>query len=232
LKSLKYNLNWIPTKIARFLYSSLKKDDSYFLKSLFEDQGHLIYVHMPKAGGNSIEKGLKLRKTGHKPLKLFEIALPEKDYNSAVIFTFVRDPWSRLASAYYYLKSGKGSVEDNLWVEKNLSEVDDFKSFVKCYVNGNSVYNYIHLIPQIEFLKQWNGVPKANFIGRLDNIEEDFLDLCKLINRPNLSLPHNNKTEKRFNYLDEYDEEMIEIVSMAYSEDISFFNFPLPKALL
>jgi hypothetical protein len=178
LKSLKYNFNWIPTKVARFLYSSLKKHDSSFLKSLFEVQAHLIYIHIPKAGGNSIEKGLKLRKTGHKPLKLFEIALSEKDYNSAVTFTFVRDPWSRLASAYYYLKSGKGSVEDNFWVKTNLSKINDFKSFVKCYINNKSVYNYFHLIPQIEFVKQWNGVPKVDFIGHLDNIEADFSALC------------------------------------------------------
>lgn len=229
MKSLKYNFAIIPISVARPAYQLLKKQDSSYSQKICAHQDGSIYLHIPKAGGNSVEKSLGLLKTGHRPLKLFQLGLPKDTFDKAFKFTFVRDPWTRLASAYYYLKSEKCSPEDLIWAKNNLSNFGTFESFVKNYVNEQSVYNYIHLIPQIEFLKDWQGKMHVDFIGKLESVEQDFKALCKQLGKEDIELQHKNKTQGAFDYMSEYDDQMIQIVADAYKQDIDALDYAWPE---
>ena len=225
MKLISYNLSLIPTPIARVLYKFLFRQDRSFSRKLYQHLDSAIYIHIPKTGGNSIEKSLGLLKTGHKPLKSFELSLTKKEFSNAYIFTVVRDPFTRLASAYYYLKSDNISEEDKEFRNNILSKYPNFEVFVKNYIKNEGVYGYIHLIPQFEFIRTWNGAVRCDEIIKLDSIDAGFEKLRVKLGREKSILTHKNKTVKKTDYLSQYDDEMKEIVRNVYSDDFALLGF-------
>ena len=67
-----------------------------------------------------------------------------------------------------------------------------------------------------------NGRVIVDFIGRYENINEDFSCICKKLNIPEPFLPHINKFYHD-NYMNYYTKEMIDEVKSFNEED--FFNF-------
>ena len=63
-----------------------------------------------------------------------------KEFNDYYKFTFVRDPWDRLASAYYFLKDGGFHENDKKWYKENLKEYNNFDDFVNNWVNKKNIY--------------------------------------------------------------------------------------------
>lgn len=225
MKLISYNLSLIPTCVARVLYKFFYKGDVAFSRKLYKHLAGSIYIHIPKTGGNSIEKSLGLMKTGHKPLKSFELSLSESEFSNAFIFTVVRDPYSRLASAYYYLKSDNISEEDKEFRDKTLCNYPSFEIFVKDYIKNEGAYGYIHFIPQVEFIKRWNGKVRCDEIIKLKNLENEFENLRIKLNKKDSTLIHKNKTVNKTDYFSQYDDEMKNIVKEVYREDFEKLGF-------
>jgi hypothetical protein len=224
VKLISYNFSLIPTPIARVLYKLLFRKDRDFSRKLYKHLDSAIYIHIPKTGGNSIEKSLGLLKTGHKPLKSFELSLTKEEFSDAYVFTVVRNPFTRLASAYYYLKSDNISEEDKEFRNNVLSKYPNFEVFVKDYIKNEGVYGYIHFIPQFEFITKWNGTIRCDEIIKLDNIDAGFEKLRVKLGRENSTLTHKNKTVRKTDYLSQYDDEMKEIVRKVYSDDFALLG--------
>ncbi|MCC5796454.1 MAG: sulfotransferase family 2 domain-containing protein [Methylophaga sp.] len=68
------------------------------------NKNKFIFIHVPKAAGTSLKTALNLsfRDAGHLPLTYYEHLHPE-EYREFYKFAFVRNPWSRLLSAYNYM---------------------------------------------------------------------------------------------------------------------------------
>ena len=230
MKSTRYRLPWIPLAAKRAAYNALRRKDAEFLRDVHRRQGGLIYLHIPKAGGNSIERALGLRKTGHRPLRMFELAIPPAEFRDAFKFTFLRDPWTRLASAFHYLRTEGATAEDRAWARANIDRFESFREFVTTWVTPESVYAYIHLIPQHEFLVDWSGEVKLDFIGRLATIQDDYARLVARLGRGDAgALGHRNRTVDAGRYDELYDREMVDIVARAYARDIELFDFAPPE---
>ncbi len=220
---------WIPLSCKKLAYRTLRGNDVVFLNKIHQEQPGKIFIHIPKVAGNSIEKGLDLKKTGHKSLRLFELALPSDQFRSSFKFSFVRDPWTRLASAFHYLRSEKASHEDRAWATRELSEFGGFSDFVHEWINNKNVYKYIHFIPQFEFMIDWRGEINLDFVGRMSNLHKDFEKLQRALGlHGTMPLAHLNKTVSARNYLDEYSPQMISIVGDAYAKDIELLGFQYP----
>ncbi|NDB30232.1 hypothetical protein EB155_09610 [archaeon] len=76
----------------------------------------LLFIHIPKAGGTSILNFVKKygddqlgpSSNWHNSVKYYS-----KEYrNSHFVFSFVRNPWDRLVSAYTYFTGGFGNPGD------------------------------------------------------------------------------------------------------------------------
>ena len=110
-------------------------------------------------------------------------------------------------------------------MEKNLSDFQDFSSFIREGLKQDHILDWPHFRPQVEFLKGQNGKIELDFIGRFENIENDFR-----IVRDHLGiqqeLAHINKTQtKREPYRTYYSEELRDIVAQVYAEDIQTFGY-------
>ena len=183
-----------------------------------------IFIHIPKTAGVSLVKAIygDVSLEGHRSFYFNSIALNTKS-DKYFSFTFVRNPFDRLYSAYKFLSKGGMNYLDKLAFETHLSEFKDFEDFVLNGLDKNLIYQITHLIPQHEYLCDKTGIILVDFVGRFENLHDDIILLSSKLKK-NIKLNHHNYNIK-LNYKEVYNDEMIEKVYQIYQEDIEIFNY-------
>ena len=69
-----------------------------------------------------------------------------------------------------------------------------------------------------------NGTLQMDFIGKLENINEDWNYISNKLKIPNAELSHRNKTFK-VNYNDYYNDENRDLVSKLWKKDLEVFGY-------
>lgn len=200
----------------------------------------LIYFHVPKTAGYSMEQFLSPKKRDYRifdPSLVFGLHnglmtqhityegilkygyLDEDIMDSYFKFAFFRNTWDRLCSAFFYLE------------KQYINSFGNFENCIKyaCDKVKNEKYPVgWHFSKQTDFLfkNQKSKELALNFIGKYENIDEDFKELCIKINRPNGVLPKMNKRKRQWgSYHSHYSKELECLVKEAYAEEIEFFNY-------
>ncbi|NMP32955.1 sulfotransferase family protein [Thalassotalea sp. M1531] len=221
-----------------------------------------LYIHIPKTAGQSIES-VFLERAGLsweqreamllKPNSTPELGPPRlahlttqeyldygyltKDELSKLFkFTIVRNPWDRLVSEYRY-KQHKFAFKDFLFNHFPEEGVDDYKEH-------NGIYR--HVMPQYQFIYDNNDNLMVDFVGKFENLKEDFASITQTLCGQPLDLPHKNKTQdgslahvlkkKLFpkkskksqpspSYKEFYDDESKEFIGELYKKDIALFDY-------
>lgn len=196
---------------------------------IFKEWNHkrrAIYIHIPKVAGISIESALVGSKVGHSRA-LDYLAEDAEAFNNYFSFAFVRSPYTRLASAYFFLCSGGRNLHDKAWAKLNLSSVKSFEEFVMSLQNEKfrlKILQGIHFCPQYRFVCNENGNIIVDFIGRFESLEQDFLRVCSRLGvLANLS--HKNRTAGKLGYLRLYTDEMASVVRNIYKKDFELFKY-------
>lgn len=135
-------------------------------------------------------------------------------------FTFVRHPFTRLASAYRFLKQGGMTKQDRVWAEENITHYNSINEFVQEWVRKEDVNSWKHFRKQSQFLCGKKEID-IDFIGKTERINNDYEEVKKIIGAEG-NLSHLNKTESR-DYKNIYDDKSKIIIKNVYSED--FVNF-------
>jgi len=145
--------------------------------------------------------------------------LPAEWALGAFKFTFVRNPWDRLVSLYFWLKSRSYG-----WLPET------FEQFIAAVVEGNypspgwkNEEGYTQANPMLSWLKP-NGVWIPNFIGKFENLNEHWEALCSSLAIPYLPLPVCNTTDHK-PYQEYYTPSTRDLVLQHYAKDISAFNY-------
>lgn len=243
LASLKKNLgHFYKSRIAAYEYAQheINHPGDYESRNCF-DYYKCIFVHIPKTGGKSISKTLFGNfGGGHVKVGAYIKIFGERTFNRYYKFTFVRNPWDRLYSAYnYYIKGTNEYAKDERWrveylfYKEHLSHLRSFEQFVMEWLDEEKTSGLcIHFIPQhhmVTTLENRDQI-RVDFIGRFENIEEDFRSLCMKLKRPTLQLQRINITnlaKDAFNTV--YTKEMIDKVARVYAKDIELFNYSFPE---
>ena len=181
-----------------------------------------IFVHIPKAAGISINNALYgTMGFAHAAVKDYQLVFSKNEFNDFFKFTIVRNPWDRMYSAYTFLKKGGINEYDEKFGQKLP---DSFEETVLEWLTPVSATSYYHFIPQTYFLRSYTGKELCvDFIGRFENLEEDFE---KIKERVNISakLEHKNQTKKG-SYKDVYSKRMINKVADIYRTDIELLKY-------
>ena len=171
----------------------------------------------PKTASSSIDRALQ--EYNDSDIRRNHLTLLELDLNieNYFVFTFVRNPWSRLVSYYSQMKRPINLKDSNRKKLYDLANGSTFCNFLKKlnkFAGGKDVQNNFYLL---------NGTP-IDFIGRFENLQEDFNVVCDKIGIPRQELPHKNKSKHK-HYTEYYDEETKQIVAETYAKDIEYFGY-------
>lgn len=176
----------------------------------------VVYIHIPKCAGNAIKDAIGgFEGDSHLPAS----GIPEfafKEFKSA---SFVRNPYDRCVSAYFYLLTGGDGGKQDLYDKtKYISRYASFEDFV---INGldQASIEQQHFFHQFRFLDR-----EVDFIGKYERLYEDFFKLCK-----NFKIKHNNiKNKNKFslrNYTPLYSNKMLQKIQEIYQEDFERFQY-------
>jgi len=185
-----------------------------------------IFIHIPKTGGSSVAQILFGKESRHISWDEYYIANPVK-FRRLYKFAFVRNPWDRLVSTYFFLKNGGLNYLDRDWADRNLSGYPDFASFVRGWVSDVNINSWVHFRPQWQFVARETGELMVDYVGRFEKIDESFQDVARALNIK-AELPMTNKGSHR-HFTDYYDDETKEIVRKVYIRDIELFDYRFDK---
>ena len=140
------------------------------------DRHRCIFVHIPKCAGMSIAQSLFGRYvTGHMPLRTYRYVYSSGELRAYYKFTFVRNPYDRLVSAFLFMQRGGMHEADRRWASEHVQGYRDFEEFVLRGLPRPEVRRYFHFTPQLDFvtLPRLRG-PQVDFIGRFETLDRDF----------------------------------------------------------
>jgi len=237
---------------------------------------NFIFVNIPKVAGTSIARTLKVKFGNIKddsefvslvnnlPFdpdddKKFDPQGPhlraldyvkydyinQAEFDEYFKFAFVRNPWDRIVSEYKYRGHyNKYSLKEFLFHHMPR----------RCWSD-----EYCHIIPQYDFLYDSNGKLLVDFVGKFENLQEDYDKVCEKLNIEKHMVLHQNKSsgirrntnllrvvkamirdmegflngKRKANtfshYTEYYDDESRDFVAKLYKNDIKYFNYEFGK---
>lgn len=191
-----------------------------------------IFVHIPKTAGIGVSLSLNGVWHGHCMLREYEKMVARDKFLSMFKFTFVRDPIDRFVStANFIAQGGRSGIgnEDcrNLNTKYRVSEVG-----ISAFVQQLEVDNLpFHFIPQHRWLERYDGRLGVDFIGRVEEIEQDYAFIADRLGLSNRQLVHRNRSGvaglgrgKKFSRED-LDEGSIKKLKLMYDRDYRLFDY-------
>ena len=178
----------------------------------------LLFIHINKNAGLSIESALNLPLYNHLTVNDYISILGLSSYSSRFVFTVVRNPWDRLVSLYHYrLKTNQNNI---------LKFNPSFEEWVyKTFVDKHPDFydNPIMFQSQSAWLSNSYGL-QPNRILKFESLHQDFNYLCESL-KISASLPHVNQT-RRDPYQKYYtSDKLIAIVADLFSDDLDSFDY-------
>lgn len=85
-----------------------------------------------------------------------------------------------------------------------------------------------HLVPQIDFLVDEDDRVIVDFIGRFENLNEDWRNVCGVIGIDE-QLPKRNSRREKEHYSTYYDDDTLEVVRRRFQRDIKVFGYEFEK---
>ena len=183
-----------------------------------------VFIHIPKTGGLSLVTGLRgadfIRvKHNLRDLNYLHPSLicKKDDY----VFTFVRNPYTRLLSSFHYLQHGGNRPEDE--DDANALGLKDMKldEFVIHHLAEAAQWQ-IHFLPQSFFLE---NVDKPD-IYYFEQLPKSFSRLLKRFDLPERRLPHLNALDYDRDIFKRFAPEATAVIRKVYHQDFKSFAYP------
>lgn len=195
-----------------------------------------IFVHIPKTAGISIKSIMDIKhNSGHHRLTEGLIKSYPKAWKEYFKFTFVRNPWDRIVSGFFFMFL---RIRNRLKLDKPLNSrmktfdyCGDFKAFIRDLPHKiDDVFLVNYFTPQTAWLFDRNDKPYPfDLVGKVETINEDFEALKTALNlSKDIVLPHHNKSTHK-PYYRYYDDNMVEIVYNIYKKEIEYLEYKFGK---
>ncbi|MCB1755348.1 MAG: sulfotransferase family 2 domain-containing protein [Gammaproteobacteria bacterium] len=137
----------------------------------------------------------------------------DTQYDSYFKFTFIRNPWAR-AFSWYKAVMRDEITKKGLRITGNPSLEEALKTHA-----GKGL-----LKPQPYWIKDFTGTIHLDYIGRFETLEDDFEEVRKKANLPEIKLPHRLKGLGG-EYRKHYTETAKKIIAKIYEEEIALFKY-------
>lgn len=188
----------------------------------YADRWRCVFIHVPKTAGSSVARALFGAESRHVPYVEYETANPGK-FHAYFKFAFVRNPWDRLVSAYFFLRDGGMNAVDGEWSTRHMAHHDNFGEFVRNGLSDRAIADFPHFLPQSHFIADARGQVMVDFVGRYENLAGDFGSIAR---RLGLACPLPRSNESRHaHYTTYYDSETRDLVGRLYARDTYIFGY-------
>ena len=207
-------------KVPKVASVSLKSKPILFSK--------IVIIHSPKTGGTSIKDSLKHYMRDF-PYDMYHATAQQMltrglDTNKTFTFAFIRNPYDRFVSFYYYFLQ---RVDAGFLNTKIYNQIKD-KSFVEfCYYFKRKKLPIDFFKPQYHYIA---GI-KPNFIGRYEHLRRDWKKLLVTINKhTTFDIPLDKplswfRKSKHKDYRTYYTASSRKIVFEYYKKDFEIFKY-------
>ena len=193
----------------------------------FIHEHDLLFVHIPKTGGTSIEKKFDLEPSYYNCYRHDELLFPAKNtifsqqhytpdiikdlyeswFNNYKKFTIVRNPYSRSISEYFF-RNNVTAFDD-----------DDFYKWIERFCKTGHLLD--HILPQSDYFV---GV-EYDYVLKFESLKDDFKNMCVVLGI-DPELGHHNKSGfdcKKC--VKELSQKSIEFINKKYIDDFTKFGY-------
>lgn len=188
------------------------------------DSKKAIFLHIPKTGGTTVMRLLDIRlffdsnpgvrpSPQHFSCNILRERIGAEKYDNYYKFVFVRNPWARILSSYYW--------RQQLPKKRPAILFDDFVKKAQHIVQNKLYYEQEfgeHFIPQIEYTKD------VDDIFRYENFKSSLMTVASKLKTPIPLIP--DKTPKHYDdYWNFYSDSSREIITDIYQDEIVKFGY-------
>ncbi len=201
------------------------------------DSRKLVFVHIQKTGGITVHRLLQQQIPD---IRIIDAEVARHafairgmktldDWDERFKFAFVRNPWDRLVS-WYSMVANSQKARNELWwyVHENSSTFEEFIHNCTDEIEIAEGVYYSFTYNQLDYVTDENGNLIVDFIGRLENFEEDIHEVFDRIGVELEAIPHNNRS-KHEHYSTFYTPETEMIVRERFKRDIEYFGYEFER---
>lgn len=214
---------------------------------LLSTKYRFLFVHIAKTGGTSVRTALERLRwrdpwyyamfvcsrlshlSGHRlasklPRHAKIVAakelLPKEYFDSLFKFAFVRNPWDLQVSSFHHIRRERPHY---------LGGNETFEDFLRWKLDPQRPYQYhvdTSITLQTDYLIDLSGQIVVDFIGRYEQLHEDFATACKRIGIAGPALPHERKAnDRKKDYRSYYNDQTAELIATHFARDIQLLDF-------
>ena len=192
-----------------------------------------VFIHIPKCAGSSIHRALGVlhaqrswlvgKPKYHKHAKaanVREVLGPA--WNECFKFAFIRNPWDLMVSSYHWWLTYAEIFPALHKDVARVREMGTFSVFIRSEF-GRSTLNEHHGGDLTEWISDGDGII-VDFVGRYENLNEDWSKICRTLQVPALPLGRENQVARQ-DYRVFYDNESRELVANRFARTIELFGY-------
>ena len=234
-------------QLAKAFDSASRPPADPMCEKVISDKYRFLWVGIPKVATRSILTALYREPSADLAARevneeLWKLLKQNEAYQAYFKFAFVRNPWARIVSSYLN-KLWRYREDTQRQIIKRYSGLrfrmpfEEFVRFLMENPNGRDEGANRHWMSQHIFVTDKNGELLVDFIGKMENLKEDFATACRRIGLPEIRLPWLNsregwKVDKQvldqkdpFYYRHYFTAETRELVRKRYRTDIEMFGY-------
>ena len=136
----------------------------------------------------------------------------EKEFKNYFKFSFVRNPWDRAVSWWFFNQN----LHKDHPTRKKIKDLLNFKDFI------------LSAPPSMWYQSQYRFTKGCDFIGRFEDLQNDFNIVCNKLGLGKIELTKRNSS-KHLPYNKYYNNETRQIVAEKYAKDIEYFGYKFGK---
>ena len=213
---------------------------------------NFLFVHIAKTGGTSVRDSLRplrlrdpwfvaqflcsrlsslsghrlgIKFPRHSKIIAAKEMLPAETFDNLFKFVFVRNPWDLQVSSFHHIRRERPHL---------MSHIETFDEFIRWKLDPERPYQF-HVDTSIELQSDYvvdlHGKVLVDFMGRYENLHEDFEEACRRIGVRAPELQHKRQAkDRKKDYRSYYTDEIAEAVAKHFARDIEIFGYTFDPA--